>query len=73
MLTAKRLEQDLQREFLLCPECGEDVHTTAAEGVPAQSLRACHCCGAVFFADLDSAPRYIAERKTNESNDCPPQ
>jgi hypothetical protein len=40
-------------ELLLCPECREHVHTSPAEGVPNQALRACNRCDAVFFMDLD--------------------
>lgn len=57
MTTATRIENDLQRELMTCPECGAEVHTVAAEGVPAQALRAGEC-GDVFFMDLESEPRY---------------
>lgn len=57
-MDANWLERGLQREWLLCPECGEWVHTKPAESVPAQSLRACDNCDAVFFMDLNSEPIY---------------
>ena len=56
-MTTVELESSLQREFMKCPECGADVQTVAAEGVPAQALRA-GTCGDVFFMDLASTPRY---------------
>lgn len=56
--SASDLERDAQREFLLCPECGKWVHTKPAEGVPAQALRACDECDAVFFMDLNAKPIY---------------
>lgn len=55
---AMNLEKELQKEFFVCPECGEDVHTKAAENVPAQQLRY-GSCGHTFFMDLYSIPRYI--------------
>jgi hypothetical protein len=58
MLTATDIECDVQREFLHCSECGELVHTKPAEGVPAQALRACDKCDAVFFMDLNANPIY---------------
>lgn len=58
-LKASQIEADLQRELMGCPECGKDVFTTAAEGIPAQALRACRKCGATFFMDLESTPRQV--------------
>jgi len=57
-LSASMMERRIQREWLLCPECGEWVHTKPAESVPAQTLRACDSCDAVFFMDLNEEPRY---------------
>jgi uncharacterized Zn finger protein len=57
-MTIGELERSIQRELMTCPECLKDVHTVAAEGVPAQSLRGCMECGAVFYMDLYSTPRY---------------
>jgi hypothetical protein len=51
------LEDDLQRELMHCPECGKNVHTKPAEGVPAQALRVGDC-GDVFWMDLESEPEY---------------
>ncbi len=56
-MTSREIERELQREVMTCPKCGKEVHTVAAEGVPAQSLRAGDC-GDVFFMDMNSAPRY---------------
>jgi hypothetical protein len=53
------IERDLQKELFICPECGEDVHTVAAEGVPAQQLRD-GSCGHRFFMDFYSVPRYLS-------------
>jgi hypothetical protein len=58
MATATSLEADLQCELMHCAECEQDVHTKPAEGIPAQSLRACDNCDAVWFMDLNTAPRY---------------
>jgi hypothetical protein len=49
---------DITAEFLPCPECGKDVHTVPAEGVPNQALRGCLECDAVFFMDINAKPRY---------------
>lgn len=48
---ADAVEAELQRELMTCPECGQLVYTKPAEGVPAQLLRACNDCDAVFFMD----------------------
>jgi hypothetical protein len=57
-MTTVELERELQQELMTCPECLQDVHTIPAEGVPAQSLRGCPNCGAVWFMNLSSTPRY---------------
>lgn len=51
------IEDELQRELMTCPECGNEVHTKPAEGVPAQALRVGDC-GDVFYMDLESEPHY---------------
>lgn len=56
-MSMTRIERDLRREFFVCPFCGADVHTVAAEGVPGQTLRTGDC-GHDFFIDPDSSPRY---------------
>lgn len=56
-MSTTELEELLQKEIMICPECGCEVHTIAAEGVPAQALRHGDC-GHDFFMDLDSKPRY---------------
>lgn len=57
VMTIIQMERAIQQELIECPQCGEDVCTVAAEGVPAQQLRGCPC-GATFFIDMNSAPRY---------------
>ena len=47
-----------------CPECGRQVLTSGAERVPAQSLRACNGCDAVFAIDWESTP--ITDSVTNQ-------
>jgi hypothetical protein len=70
-LNANQLEADIQREFLSCPECKEWVHTKPAEGVPAQSLRACDNCDAVFYMDLNEKPMYQPPvAQVASSQDC---
>jgi uncharacterized Zn finger protein len=61
-MTTAEIEADLRREYLACPGCAQDVHTVAAEGVPAQALRACRGCGHVFFMNTTSRPRYTKVR-----------
>lgn len=63
MATLGEMERDLQREFMLCPDCNSDVHTVPAEGVPVQQLRACVECDNVFWMDLNSKPRYTRKGK----------
>lgn len=54
--TADAIERNLQRELMRCPECEELVYTKPAEGVPAQLLRACNDCDAVFMMDYEEVP-----------------
>jgi hypothetical protein len=56
--TPNLLEISLQNELIYCENCQKEVHTIAAEGVPAQQLRACKECDNVFFMDLNSIPKY---------------
>jgi hypothetical protein len=58
-----QLEADCRREWLWCPECKQWVRTVAAEGVPAQALRACKECDAVFWLDLNATPIYKKPRR----------
>lgn len=53
---ADDIERALQQELMRCPECGELVYTKPAEGVPAQLLRACDECDAVWFMDHEEVP-----------------
>jgi hypothetical protein len=56
-MTTTEIEDSLQQEIMTCPECGDNVITIAAEGIPAQQLR--HgSCGHDFMMDLDSKPVY---------------
>jgi hypothetical protein len=57
-MSTKALELCLQAELMECPSCEAMVHTVAAEGVPAQALRACKECGEFFYMDLESNPIY---------------
>lgn len=60
------LERNLQREWMLCPECGQEVHTVPAEGVDAQALRL-GTCGDVFFMDMDTKPKYARYKDAMET------
>lgn len=51
------LEALVHAEIMKCPGCKKMVHTYPAEGVPAQSLRACNC-GEVFAMDFNHDPVY---------------
>lgn len=53
-----RIKDDVSRELLLCPECGELVHTEPTEQVPNQALRTCDKCSCVFIMDLSKSPVY---------------
>lgn len=54
--SADSIEAELQRELMRCPECEQLVYTKPAEGVPAQLLRGCNNCGAVFMMDHEEVP-----------------
>lgn len=64
--SAADTERILQRELMACPECGEEVRTHPAEGVPAQTLRSCNQCGGVFLMDVESEPVYVEDVSDNE-------